>query len=104
MAEVTRVHGTVLAGAFYGYAPLFVLVEGVNVGVTGIDGNFERAVRALQTVAATVIIGTPTANEFMVVVDGNTANLDAVEEAVEAATGLAVTVTSATDLGTTLPS
>lgn len=103
MAQLARVNGTIQPGAFYGYQPIWVKVAGTGIGTQGIDGNWERAVRAVQTVAATVIIGTPTADAFMVVVDGNTANVGGVAGAILAATGITVTVTTATDLGTTLP-
>ncbi len=112
MAIVARVNGTVQAGAFYGYAPVWVRVAGTAVGTVGIDNAWERAVRAIQTLAATVIIGTPTANVFMVVVDNTTANLDGngapgsnagVIAAILGATGITCTVTTNVDLGTTLP-
>jgi len=110
MTGITKVHGSTTAGSFYGgYQPLFLLVSGTNVGTADTvssaglitaEGNFSKAVRAIQQLASIVIIGTRSDNGFLVAVDGATAsnNNEAdvatrVDTVVTAATGVATTVT-----------
>jgi hypothetical protein len=83
MAGIDRIHGGVAAATLHGgYQQTFLLVAGTNVGTadsvngtTGAitDGNFSKAIRAIQTVATTVFVGPTSANGFCVAVDGATA-------------------------------
>ena len=82
MAGISRVHGGVVAETLTGgYQTTYLLITGTNVGTadTGgagsaiTEGNFTKAIRALQTVATTVFIGPRGDNGFLVGVDGATA-------------------------------
>jgi len=122
MATLTRVHGTIVTpSAQYGYSPLFVKVAVAATSfnlATGIDGTFEKAVKAVETLANVIVIGTPvtgTSGSFFMMVDANTADFstptssidydtpssanDKLIAAVNAAVGGTVTVTTGTDLG-----
>jgi hypothetical protein len=109
MAGITRVHGTAAAGGFYGYQPTILKIAGTGVGAAGIDGNFEKAVKAIQQRASIVLIGTRANNQFVVVLDGATANAyngsnsdtdlaAAIDAVVTAATGVSTTVTDISGL------
>jgi hypothetical protein len=103
-----RVNGTTQAGSFYGYQPTFLLITGTNVGtadtqpgggVAITEGNFTKAIRAIQTVASIVVIGARENNGFLVGVDGATASDNGetnlatrIDTVVTAATGVATTV------------
>ena len=82
MAGISRVNGSVIAPAgFYGYSPSVVKVYASNVGTadsggsgTAItEGNFTKAIRAIQTIANIVFIGTRGDDGFLVIVDAPTA-------------------------------
>jgi len=82
MGGISRVNGGVVAATgFYGYQPIFLKVAGTNVGTadTGgsgsavVEGNFQKAVRAIQRVASIVYLGTRADDQFVVAVDGPTA-------------------------------
>ena len=82
MAGIDRIHGGVNAETLHGgYQQTFLLIAGTNVGTadsvsgTGAitDGNFAKAIRAIQTIATTVFIGPRANNGFCVAVDGATA-------------------------------
>jgi hypothetical protein len=82
MAGISRVHGGVVAETLTGgYQTTYLLITGTNVGTadTGgagsaiTEGNFTKAIRALQTVATTVFIGPRGNDGFLVGVDGATA-------------------------------
>ena len=83
MAGISRVNGNAAAGSFYGYQPLFVKVTNTaddigtansGGGTTAItEGNFEKALRGIQTIASIVVIGERTDNGFIVALDGATA-------------------------------
>jgi hypothetical protein len=83
MAGIDRIHGGVAADTLHGgYQQSFLLIAGTNVGTddsvngtTGAitDGNFAKAIRAIQTIATTVFIGPRANNGFCVAVDGATA-------------------------------
>lgn len=84
MAGITRVHGATAAGAFYGLQPVFVKIlvatstYNMHTNASAVGSNFEEAVRALQTVASPVIVGTPAAvssdSVLVCAVDGATFN------------------------------
>ena len=84
MAGITKVHGATAPGAFYGLQPTYVKIlvatatYNMHTGFTAVGSNFEEAVRALQTVASPVIIGTPAAvssdSVLICAVDGATFN------------------------------
>lgn len=112
MASVPRFNGAAAAGAFYGYTPIFLTIAGTNVGTANttdtdgsiIEGNFEKAIRAIQLQASIVFIGPRADNGFTVAIDGPSAgayvsaNSDtnvaaAIDAAVTAATGVSTTVT-----------
>jgi hypothetical protein len=82
MAGISRVHGGVVAETLTGgYQTTYLLITGTNVGTadTGgagsaiTEGNFTKAIRALQTVATTVFIGPRGDDGFLVGLDGATA-------------------------------
>ena len=84
MPGITRVHGSTLPSAFYGLQPTYVKISvatatwNMHTGFSSVGSNFEEAVRALQTVASPVIVGTPAAvssdSVFICAVDGATFN------------------------------
>ena len=102
-----RTNGNPAAGSFYGYQPLYLLITGTNVGTadTGgagsaiVEGNWTKALRAIQTVGTIVTVG-PRANDgFVVALDTATASDNGeasvaarVDTVVTAATGVATTV------------
>ena len=111
MAGISRVNGNAAAGAFYGYTPVFLLITGTDVGSasTGggtsaiVEGNFEKAIRAIQLRASVVFVGPRGANGFVVGLDQPSANAylsantdtdlaAAIDSVVTAATGVATTV------------
>jgi hypothetical protein len=79
-----KVHGLYAAGGFQGYQPVFYSVtntaDDIGTASTGgdtvaiVEGNFFKSVRAIQTRASVVYIGTRTNAGFIVAVDGATAN------------------------------
>lgn len=118
MPGITRVHGTTSAGGFYGLQPLIFLVgNSANTvgtadtldgnGLITAEGNFTKAVRAIQERASIVFLGPRSNAGFCVFVDNTanpyvSANTDtdvaaALVAAIEAATGLTdVSVTAKT--------
>jgi len=118
MAGISRVHGTAAAGGFYGYQPTILKIAGTGVGTadsvdgtTGVitEGNFTKSIRAIQRIASIVYIGTRANNQFVVIIDGATANpyvsantdtdvAAAVDTVVTAATSVSTTVTDITGL------
>lgn len=82
MPGIDRVHGGVEAGFLLsGYSQTFLKITGSNVGTadTGGDGtaitegNFSKAIRAIQTIATTSWIGPRADSGFLVLVDAPTA-------------------------------
>ena len=82
MASVTKINGRTLPGAFYGLTPRMftVTMDAATFDVAAVDGipnytlvnsTFEEAVRAINSVASIIILGTPTATAFTVVVDNS---------------------------------
>jgi hypothetical protein len=119
MAGISRVHGGVVAETLTGgYQTTYLLITGTNVGTadTGgagsaiTEGNFTKAIRALQTVATTVFIGPRGDNGFLVGLDGATAQptgpafdtdgsptvAERVKAVLDTATGVTTTVTAKT--------
>lgn len=81
-AGISRVNGGAAAGAFYGYQPTFYLIAGTNVGTANsgggtsaiVEGNYEKAIRAIQRYASIVFVGPQSNNGFVVAIDAATAN------------------------------
>lgn len=112
MAGIAKVHGSTAAGAFYGYQPLFLLISGTGVGTADtvsaaglitLQGNFGKAVRAIQIAASVVFIGPRSDNGFIVAIDAATASdnnaadvATLVDANITAATGVSTTVTAKT--------
>ena len=81
---IDRVNGTTQAGSVFGYQPLFFKVtngadtvgsaDSGGAGSAIVEGNFTKAIRAIQERASIVIIGAQSTNGFVVAVDGATAN------------------------------
>lgn len=115
MAGISRVHGGVVSESlFSGYQQTFLKITGTNVGTadTGgagtaiTEGNFQKAIRAIQTVATVSYIGPRADSGFIVMVDGATAQptgpaydtdtsptvAERVKAVVDAATGVTSTV------------
>lgn len=85
MAGIDRIHGSVVNPASFasGYSMTFlkVAVSGITLaadtvnGTTGAitEGNFTKAVRIIQNVASIVYLGARANGQFVVAVDGATA-------------------------------
>lgn len=82
LGTIERVHGSPAAGTLHGgYQQQFFKITGTDIGTvdTGggttaiVEGNYTKAIRAIQTIATTVWIGPAEANGFLVAVDGATA-------------------------------
>jgi hypothetical protein len=121
MAGIPRVHGGVISESLIsGYQMTFLKIEGTNVGTADsggagsaiTEGNFQKAIRAIQTIATTLYIGTRANNQFVVAVDGPTAQptgpafdtdgtptvAERIKIVLDAATGVTTTVTDITGL------
>lgn len=117
MAGFQRVHGSPAAGGFYGYQPAIFKVAGTNVGTADTlsggkitaEGNFGKALRAIQERASIVFVGARANNQFVVMVDAATGNAydgsnddtdlaAALESVVGTATGVSTTVTDISGL------
>lgn len=117
MASQAKVNGLTTAGSFYGYDPIILKITGTNVAtadvasVDGIaaftEGNFSKAIRAIQTQMSIVHIGERANNLVCVMVDRATANAyvsansdtdvaAAVKALVDTATSVTSTVTEIT--------
>ena len=115
MPGINRVHGGVEEGFLLsGYSQTFLKITGSNVGTadTGGDGtaitegNFSKAIRAIQTIATTSYIGPRADGGFLVLVDAPTAQptgpaydtdstptvAERIKAVVDAATGVTTTV------------
>lgn len=82
MAGISRVHGGVVSETLHGgYQTKYYLVAGTNVGTadTGgdgvaiVEGNFQKAIRAIQLNATTVFVGPRANNGFLVGIDAGSA-------------------------------
>lgn len=122
MAGISRVHGAPVERATLtgGYQMTFLLIAGTNIGTadsgggtTAItEGNFTKAIRALQTIATVVYVGDRNADKFVVAVDGATAQptgpaydtdttptvTERVKAVLDAATGVTTTITDVSGL------
>lgn len=83
MAGISRINGNAVAGAFYGLQPLVVKVADSGSGFTAstgggttaiVEGGYEKAVRALETVGSIVWLGAQADATFTAVVDGASVN------------------------------
>ncbi len=115
MPGINRVNGGVEAGFLLsGYSQTFLKITGTDIGTadTGgsgsaiTEGNFSKAIRALQTIATTSWIGPRADNGFLVLVDAPTAQptgpaydtdgtptvAERVKAVLDAATGVTTTV------------
>jgi hypothetical protein len=118
---IDRIHGSAVTPNPFtlhgGYQMTFLKVAGSNVGTADsggdgspiTEGNFTKAIRAIQQIGTIVYIGTRANNQFVVAVDAATinpyvsANTDtsvtaAVDAVVTAATGVSTTVTDISGL------
>ena len=112
-AGISRVNGSVTTPVgFYGGAPAVVKVHVTNVGTadTGgsgtaiVEGNFTKAIRAIQTVASIVFIGTRGDDGFCVIVDSNTAQPTGPAYDTDASPTLAERIKAVVDTATSLSS
>lgn len=89
-----KVNGQASPTAVYGYQPLVIKVakNGMFTATTGghagddttsalVEGGYDQAVRTVMQYASIEILGAQTANTFVVIVDGATANLTALTAA-----------------------
>jgi hypothetical protein len=114
-AGIGRIHGGVVAETLHGgYQMTFLKITGTDIGTAdtvgagGVitEGGFQKAIRALQTLATTVYIGPRADNGFIVAVDSSTAQTtgpaydtdatptlaERVKAVLDAATGVTTTV------------
>ena len=89
MASINRIHGTVSAGAFYGYSPLVIKITDSDSaaftadtvsGTTGAitKGGYTKAVEAVESLGSIVWLGARTdAHYFTCIVDGPSFNAGA---------------------------
>ena len=70
--SVTRVNGGALPFVATGRALAFYTVTktGVHTGSSAVDSDFEKIVRAIETVASVEILGTPASDTFRVAISG----------------------------------
>ena len=70
--SVTRVNGGAAPVVTTGRALAMYTVSlaNVHVGYTAVDSDFEKLVKAIETVATVEILGTPSAGAFRVAVSG----------------------------------
>jgi hypothetical protein len=82
MAGISRIHGGVVAETLHGgYQTSYFLVTGTNVGTADTvgaggaitEGNFQKAIRAIQLNASTVFVGPRGNNGFVVGLDTGSA-------------------------------
>jgi hypothetical protein len=116
MPGINRIHGGLTAEFLLsGYQQTFLKITGTNVGTadsvngtTGAitDGNWTKAIRAIQTIATTSWLGPRADDGFLVMVDGATAQptgpaydtdstptvAERIKAVVDAATGVTTTV------------
>lgn len=90
-AGITRVHGEAAAGAFYGLQPIVVNIAatgkftadtvtsggGTSGDILVSEGGYAKAVKALETLASIVWLGTQANDSFTAVVDGTSFNTGA---------------------------
>jgi hypothetical protein len=96
MGGISRINGrTTDTTGFYGYQPIFLKIAGTNVGTADSGGgnpsgtstaltlgNYTKSIRAVQKIATIVYMGLKGDNQYVIAVDGptaqtyNTANTD----------------------------
>ena len=69
---VTRVNGGALPVVTTGRALTMYTVglTGVHTGYTAVDSDFEKLVRAIETIGTVELLGTPAADAFRVAISG----------------------------------
>ena len=83
-----KVNGKVASGAFYGYQPLVLKIADSGSGFTAatggtsqsaplVEGGYDKAVRAIQTLGSIVVMGAQTNASIAVIVDAATFNAGA---------------------------
>jgi hypothetical protein len=113
MAGISRVNGYAQAGGFYGYTPAFYLVTGTNVGTANspatpdgtaiTEGNFDKAIRAIERISSIVFVGPRSNNGFLVGIDAPTANAYvSANTDTDVAAAIDAVVTAATSVSTTV--
>lgn len=118
-AGITRIHGTAIPQTLtggYQLAWYSIAGTGFDTNYATVNSNFEKAVRAIETVATVVILGTPGSAGFMVGIDAasfagrgdssgygltGVSDVDTLDAAITASTGISTTVTVKTITGTT---
>lgn len=74
-----------------------VTMSGVHTSYGAVDSDFEKIVRAIETVGTIEILGTPSSNAFRVAISGSSANAAVISGLGNTAVGSsAVTVASYT--------
>jgi len=84
MGGITRVNGSAKVEGFYGYQPTFLKITiptaklNMHTSFGSVDSNYEKVVKAVQTVASIVLSGEPAAvssdSVVLFMLDGATAN------------------------------
>lgn len=115
MPGISRIHGGVTSEFLLsGYQQTFLKITGTNVGTADsgggtsaiTEGNFQKAIRAIQTIATTSWIGPRHNDGFLVLVDAPTAQptgpaydtdasptvAERIKAVVDTATGVSTTV------------
>lgn len=86
MATISKTHGQVAAGAFFGYTPLVIKVADSSTrftidsggGTSAItEGGYSKAVKAIQSLGSIVWLGAQTDAAITVIVDQPTFNAGA---------------------------
>jgi hypothetical protein len=87
MGGMTKINGaTIDTTGFYGYQPIFLKIAGSNAGTADSGGgnnngtsseltlgNYSKSIRAIQKIATIVYLGTKADGQYVVAVDGTTA-------------------------------
>lgn len=70
--SVTRYNGGALPFVSTGRELAFytVTLSGVHTGYSAVDSDFEKLVKAIETVSTVEILGTPASNAFRVAISG----------------------------------
>ena len=104
-AGITRLHGYAVSESFYGFQPRWFKIagSGFDTSPNAAGSNFELAVRAIESIATVVQLGTVGTGGFLVAVDKNTFDgYTSGGSAVTAANALDAVVTAATGISTTV--
>ena len=70
--SVTRVNGGALPFVATGRSLAFytVSLSGVHTGYSAVDSDFEKLIRAIETIGSIELLGTPAAGAFNVAISG----------------------------------